>query len=52
MAALKAGWDAVNTEADLLVVGEMGIANTTVAAALACALLGGEAKTWTGRGTG
>ena len=52
LAALKAGWDAVNTEADLLVVGEMGIANTTAAAALACALLGGEAKTWTGRGTG
>jgi nicotinate-nucleotide--dimethylbenzimidazole phosphoribosyltransferase len=52
IAALSAGWNAVNTEADLLVVGEMGIANTTSAAALACALLGGTAADWTGRGTG
>lgn len=52
VAALKAGWDAVNTDADLLVVGEMGIANTTAAAALSAALLGGEAADWTGRGTG
>ena len=50
--ALKAGWDAVKPDADLLVVGEMGIANTTSAAAVACALLGGEADEWTGRGTG
>ena len=50
--ALQSGWNAVNTDADLLVVGEMGIANTTSAAALACALLGGEAGDWTGRGTG
>ncbi len=50
--ALKAGWDQVNPEADVLVVGEMGIANTTSAAALACALLGGDAADWTGRGTG
>ena len=52
VAALKTGWDAVADDADLLVVGEMGIANTTSAAALACALLGGEASDWTGRGTG
>lgn len=52
VAALKAGWDAVSTDADLLVVGEMGIANTTAAAALSAALLGGEAADWTGRGTG
>lgn len=52
LAALQAGWEAVNEDADLLVVGEMGIANTTAAAALACALLGGEASEWTGRGTG
>jgi len=50
--ALRAGWDAVSETADLLVVGEMGIANTTAAAALACALLGGEAADWVGRGTG
>jgi len=52
LAALNAGWTAVDTDADLLVVGEMGIANTTSAAALACALLGGDAAEWTGRGTG
>jgi nicotinate-nucleotide--dimethylbenzimidazole phosphoribosyltransferase len=50
--ALRAGWDAVSEKADLLVVGEMGIANTTSAAALAYALLGGEAADWVGRGTG
>lgn len=50
--ALRAGWEAVNSEADLLVVGEMGIANTTSAAALVTALLGGGAEFWTGRGTG
>ena len=50
--ALRAGWEAVDADADLLVVGEMGIANTTSAAALAGALLGGGAEFWTGRGTG
>lgn len=38
--------------ADLLVVGELGIGNTTVAAALPAALLGGDAAAWVGRGTG
>lgn len=52
LAALQAGWNAVDPEADLLVVGEMGIGNTTPAAALAHALFGGEASDWTGRGTG
>jgi nicotinate-nucleotide--dimethylbenzimidazole phosphoribosyltransferase len=35
-----------------LIVGEMGIGNTTSAAALCMALFGGEAEDWTGRGTG
>ena len=52
VAALKIGWEAVDPEADLLVVGEMGIGNTTAAAAMALALYGGEAGDWTGRGTG
>ena len=52
VAALAAGWDAVDPAADLLVTGEMGIGNTTSAAALACALFGGVAADWTGRGTG
>ncbi|KIC42428.1 nicotinate-nucleotide--dimethylbenzimidazole phosphoribosyltransferase [Ruegeria sp. ANG-R] len=50
--ALRTGWQAVDPSADLLVVGEMGIGNTTPAAAIACALFGGEAADWTGRGTG
>ncbi len=52
VAALATGWDAVDPAADLLVVGEMGIGNTTPAAALAAALFGGAASDWVGRGTG
>jgi nicotinate-nucleotide--dimethylbenzimidazole phosphoribosyltransferase len=37
---------------DLLVLGEMGIGNTTPAAAVCAALFGGAAEDWTGRGTG
>src|SRR5258708_39340438 len=37
---------------DAVAVGEMGIANTTVAAALCMALFGGNAAEWTGPGTG
>ncbi|WP_099826411.1 nicotinate-nucleotide--dimethylbenzimidazole phosphoribosyltransferase [Oceaniglobus indicus] len=51
-AALSAGWDAVASDADLIVVGEMGIGNTTAAAAVSAALFGGGATAWTGRGTG
>lgn len=52
VAALKVGWEAVDPQSDLLVVGEMGIGNTTSAAALANALFGGAASDWVGRGTG
>ena len=52
VAALRAGWDAVDAASDLLVVGEMGIGNTTSASAIAARLFGGEAADWTGRGTG
>ena len=38
--------------ADLLVFGEMGIGNTTAAAAVCASVLGGDATDWTGRGTG
>lgn len=51
-AAFAAGMAAVPPGTDLLCVGEMGIANTTSAAAVACGLFGGEAESWTGRGTG
>jgi nicotinate-nucleotide--dimethylbenzimidazole phosphoribosyltransferase len=50
--ALLVGWNSVDNAADLLVVGEMGIGNTTSAAALACGLFGGVAEDWVGRGTG
>lgn len=50
--ALATGWSAVDPKADLLVTGEMGIGNTTSAAAVAAAVLGGSAQDWTGRGTG
>ena len=50
--ALAVGWNAVDPSADLLVVGEMGIGNTTAAAAMAAALLGGAPEDWVGRGTG
>ena len=49
--AISKGWMAVDPGADLLVVGEMGIGNTTSAAAIACALYGGAPEDWVGRGT-
>ncbi len=52
VAALQKGWDSVDPAADVLVVGEMGIGNTTSAAALAMACFGGQAEDWVGRGTG
>lgn len=52
LAALLVGWNAVDPKADLLVPGEMGIGNTTSAAAIACALFGGTPEDWVGRGTG
>lgn len=52
LAALAVGWSSVKPETDLLIVGEMGIGNTTSAAALALAIVGGNAADWTGRGTG
>ena len=46
-------WAAVDSlDGDLLVVGEMGIGNTTASAAVAAALAGGETAAWVGRGTG
>ena len=50
--AIAYGMTAVETGVDLLALGEMGIANTTSAAALCCAIFGGEAEQWVGPGTG
>jgi nicotinate-nucleotide--dimethylbenzimidazole phosphoribosyltransferase len=52
LVALSAGAEAVSAELDLLVVGEMGIGNTTAAAALAARSFGGAAADWVGPGTG
>jgi nicotinate-nucleotide--dimethylbenzimidazole phosphoribosyltransferase len=52
LAALNAGAAAVAADSDLCFVGEMGIGNTTPAAALAAQVFGGEAGEWVGRGTG
>jgi nicotinate-nucleotide--dimethylbenzimidazole phosphoribosyltransferase len=50
--AMAYGMMAVEPGVDLICLGEMGIANTTSAAALCHALHGGTAADWTGPGTG
>jgi nicotinate-nucleotide--dimethylbenzimidazole phosphoribosyltransferase len=52
LGAVDIGYRTVPPDSDLLAVGEMGIANTTTAATLCAALLGGGAARWAGRGTG
>ncbi len=52
LTAVAVGHDAVRPGTDLLCLGEMGIGNTTVAAALAAGLFGGDGADWAGRGTG
>ncbi len=51
-ATMAFGMEAVAGGTDLLCIGEMGIGNTTIAAAIFHALYGGEAKEWVGPGTG
>ncbi|WP_417599975.1 nicotinate-nucleotide--dimethylbenzimidazole phosphoribosyltransferase [Pararhodobacter oceanensis] len=50
--AMQVGADAVDPQADVLVLGEMGIGNSTIAAAMAAALFGGDLAEWVGPGTG
>ncbi len=50
-ATIAFGMEAISG-ADVLGLGEMGIANTTSAAAIYCALYGGAAADWVGRGAG
>ncbi|MDG2467151.1 MAG: nicotinate-nucleotide--dimethylbenzimidazole phosphoribosyltransferase [Alphaproteobacteria bacterium] len=52
LAAMQIGADAIPDDADLILPGEMGIGNTSSAAALSHLVFGGQADTWTGRGTG
>ncbi|MCK0071084.1 nicotinate-nucleotide--dimethylbenzimidazole phosphoribosyltransferase [Kordiimonas laminariae] len=51
-AAIQAGIDAVPEDADIILLGEMGIGNTTSAAAVAQATFGCFPSDWVGRGTG
>lgn len=51
-ATIAFGMEAVANGTDLLCLGEMGIGNTTSAAAIYAALYGGSAADWVGRGTG
>ncbi len=51
LGAVAAGYEDVSGTADLIVLGEMGIGNTTAAAALSGALFGGGAR-FAGTGTG
>ncbi|MCC2975896.1 nicotinate-nucleotide--dimethylbenzimidazole phosphoribosyltransferase [Sphingomonas sp. PL-96] len=52
LAALNLGAAVVAPDLDLLVLGEMGIGNSTAAAALSAASFGGSARDWVGPGTG
>jgi nicotinate-nucleotide--dimethylbenzimidazole phosphoribosyltransferase len=51
-ATMAYGMEAIAEGADLLCIGEMGIGNTTIAAAICHALYGGKAEDWVGPGTG
>ncbi|GAB4511348.1 MAG: nicotinate-nucleotide--dimethylbenzimidazole phosphoribosyltransferase [Roseibium sp.] len=51
-ATMAYGMEALAGGIDLVCLGEMGIGNTTVAAAVVNALFGGNAEDWIGRGTG
>ena len=51
-ATMAFGMEAVAGGTDLLCIGEMGISNTTCAAAIYAALFGGKPADWVGPGTG
>ncbi len=51
-ATVAYGMEAIAGKPDLLAIGEMGIGNTTIAAAIYAALYGGTGADWVGRGTG
>lgn len=52
VATMAFGMESIAAGTDCLGVGEMGIGNTTIAAAIYAALFGGEPVHWVGRGTG
>jgi len=50
--AMRRGAEGVDAQASVLILGEMGIGNSTIAAAMAMAAFGGVAADWVGRGAG
>jgi nicotinate-nucleotide--dimethylbenzimidazole phosphoribosyltransferase len=52
VATIAYGMEAIEGNPDLLGIGEMGIGNTTIAAAIYAGLYGGTGADWVGRGTG
>ena len=51
-ATMAFGMESIAGGTDLLCIGEMGIGNTTIAAAICHGLYGGSAEQWVGPGTG
>lgn len=51
-ATMAFGMESIAGGTDLLCIGEMGIGNTTIAAAIFHGLYGGDARDWVGPGTG
>ena len=50
--AMSAGIKSVNRSANIILLGEMGIGNSTVSSALAASVFGGRVADWVGAGTG
>jgi nicotinate-nucleotide--dimethylbenzimidazole phosphoribosyltransferase len=46
------GMEAVAESTDLLIIGDLGVGNSTVAAALSAGLFGGNGRDWVGPGSG
>ena len=52
LAAMNTGANAITDDCDYLIVGEMGIGNSTSASALCLGRFGADANSWVGPGTG
>lgn len=50
--AMAIGASSIDSNADIILLGEMGIGNSTVSSALAASVFGGDTKGWVGAGTG
>lgn len=50
--AMAIGASSIDSSADIILLGEMGIGNSTVSSALAASVFGGDTKGWVGAGTG